>query len=447
MKMALSSWLTLWALAAIPAAAVAQVESHCVPAEYPAVLLPNSVTPQPPIESQEVSAPLFKPPAAAKSPSGFDGLPDATTLDAMCKEPRDAIRLAQAGKFKEAVEAGRPLLGQARETFRDYTWDYLANAVGWAAIQSGDLRAAVDAHTAAATRIDDPAVAEYHRVIMAALSQTQKSAAQLKDAAVFRDEIRKSLADHQQKSKQSATAAQKNRYGETALRHLRSAYHEFRVLAAADPETARQEPLAAVRKAGQAVVTQVVPPLLTEGQRMQKRLDEVASAGYSGHGVTAADHDKWNVDVAALWTKVREIKRYCRIHDYLVRLNLADSADSRQYFQQAHALLFAPSNAKLVWQQAGQARIINNVEHIDLRLRVPWQETPITPWGMPFSGQLATPPGMKPLEAKMKSMQSMTGKMQPMTGALDPMTGKLDPMTGKLDPMTGKMTPMTPFPK
>ncbi len=447
MRIALRLWLTLCTLAAVPGAAAAQVESHCVPAEFPAVLLPGPVTTPPPIESQEVSAPLVRAAAAARPQAGPDGQPDAATLDEMCKGPREAIRLAQASRFKEALDAGRPLLAQPREAFRDYTWDYLANAVGWSAVQTGDLRAAADAHGAAASRIDDPALADYHRAVMAALGQPQKSAAQLKDPAVFRDEIRKSLADHRQKNAQSASAALNNRYGETVLRHVRNAYRELRVLAAADPETARQEPLAAVRKAGQAVVTQVVPPLLTDGQRMQRRLDEVATAGYSGHGVTPADHDKWNGDVAALWHTVRQIKRYCRIHDYLVRMNLADAADSRQYYQQAHALLFVPSNAKLVWQQAGHARVVNGIEHIDLRLRVPYQETPITPWGVPFSGQLATPPGMKPLEPKMKPMQPMTGKMDPLAGKMDPMTGKPDPMTGQMDPMTGKMTPMAPFPK
>jgi hypothetical protein len=437
-RTALGFWVTSAAIGLLAGTAGAQIESHFLPPEMAPLMVPSYVSTRPPLESQEVSAPLLRPGAnAAKGTAapGADGQPDATSLNDMCKEPREAIRLAQAGKYKEAVEAGRPLLALPREKYRDYTWDYLANAVAWSAIQLGDPKTAAYAHTQAAIRIDDPAVNEYHRIVLEMFEQTKKPAADLKDYATYQGEVRKRLVDRQEVVKQIAASAQKDRFAETLVRHLRDAYEKLRVLVATDPETGRKEPLAAFRKAAQGLTTQAIAPAVNEAQRMQARLDEVASHGFGGHGIEKTDWPNWNAEVTNLWAKVRDIKRLCRIHDYLVRVNLADPGDSLKYCQQAHACLFVPKNTNLVWQITGQKRLINGMDQIDIRLRIPWQETRITPWGVPFSGQLAAPPGARPMDADMQPMQRMNGSMKPMDGGMQPMDDQPRPMTGPMKPM------------
>lgn len=422
----------------IAPAARGQIGSHGLP-QMPPALAPTWVMNRPALESQEVSAPpleRLKPP-----PAGADGRPDAVTLDDMCKEPREAIRLAESGKFKEAVETGRPLLSLSREKYRDYTWDYLANAVAWSAVQAGDLKMAAGAHSAAAGRIDDPAVAEYHRLVIAMLDQTKKSAAELKDYAAFRAEVRRGLADRQAALVALAAAAEKDRLGEPLVRHLRDAYEKLRVLVATDPEAAK-EPLAAFRKAAQALTGQIIPPAVAEAQRMHQRLDYVSNHGYHDQGLRQAEWPNYNGDVGLLWVKVQEIKRLCRLHDHLVRQNLADPGDAPKFFQQAHACLFTLSDGNQVWQKIGQMRVINQIVHMDVRPRVPWQETRITPWGIPFSGELASPPGMKPMDPMDGSMQRMDGKPGRMDGQMQRMDGKPQRMDGQPKRMNEPMKPM-----
>jgi hypothetical protein len=420
-------------------AARGQIGSHSLP-QMPPALAPTWVMNRPALESQEVSAPpleRLKPP-----PAGADGRPDAVTLDDICKEPREAIRLAESGKFKEAVEMGRPLLSLSREKYRDYTWDYLANAVAWSAVQTGDLKMAAGAHSAAAGRIDDPAVAEYHRLVIAMLDQTKKSPAELKDNAAFQAEVRKGLADRQAALVPLAAAAEKDRLGEPLVRHLRDAYEKLRVLVATDPETAGKEPLAAFRKAAQALTGQVIPPAVAEAQRMHQRLDHVSNHGYHDQGLRQAEWTNYNGDVGLLWVKVQEIKRLCRLHDHLVRQNLADPGDAAKFFQQAHACLFTLSDGNQVWQKIGQMRVINQIVHMDVRPRVPWQETRITPWGIPFSGELASPPGLKPMDPMDDSMQRMDGKPGRMDGQMQRMDGKPQRMDGQPKRMNEPMKPI-----
>ena len=431
----LSFWvISALAIGVMAGTAGAQIRSHLTP-QMPPALVPPWVTTRPALESQEVSAPLVRQGNAQKGAAAdADGRPDATTLDAMCKEPREAIRLAESGKFKEAVEAGRPLIALPRERFRDYTWDYLANAVAWAGIQSGDRQAAAAAHSAAITRIDDPALSEYHRIALAMLQETKKSTAELKDYATYQAEIRSGLKTRLESFNQSLAAAQKARFSDTVLRHLRDAYDKLRVLAATDPETARGAPLAAFRKAATGLTAQVIPPLINDLQRAKSRIGKVAMYGFANHGIETPDWPAWNGEVGALWSKILEIKRLCRIQDYLVRANLSEPCDCRDQFRQAHECLFDPNDNNFVWQKPGQMRVINTIAHLDMRFRVLWQETRITPWGVPFSGQLAAPNGMKPMEG-----------MEQMTGQMDPLTGQPQKMDGQPAKMDGQMQPMKPW--
>ena len=154
--------------------ALGQVESHCLPPQQPASLFPTWVLELPPVESQEVSAPLTHERAAANGKA-----PKAKSLDDTPVECRTVVRLAQDGKYREADEVGSPLLKLPGRQYDDYAWDYVANAVAWARVQNGNLKGAAEAHLAAAARITDKSVIQYHRAAAKALSGTSKTPAQM----------------------------------------------------------------------------------------------------------------------------------------------------------------------------------------------------------------------------------------------------------------------------
>jgi hypothetical protein len=406
-------------LACLAGPAMAQIESHCLPPEMPATLLPNSVLVPPPFESQDLSAPLARPSAKPQS-AGADGSPDATSLANMCKEPREIIGLAEAGKFKEAAQAGELALNQAREKYRDYTWDYLGNAVAWSFIQLGDLKKATQVHLLAAARIDDQAVADYHRAAAKMLGQTKKSAGEMKQYATYQAELRAGLADRIEAFKQNVAAAQKAVNAEAQFNNLRDAYAKLRVFAATDADLGKREASDAFHKAARGLIANVIPAQLEEARQIGKRLHESLR-----QGIYPYEYDDWNSSVNALWAKVAYVKRLCRIYDYLVRMKLADaSGDPARFGREVHGLLFVPDKPKLVWQEFGQGRIFNNVTQVDIRVMVPWQQTKISPWGVPAAAQAAVQPGWQPVDGQMKPM---TGQMKPMTGQMKPMTGQMKP--------------------
>jgi hypothetical protein len=387
MKHALRLGMLLSITAALAPLAAAQIDSHCVPPELPTLLFPVWVTQLLTVESQEISAPLLtaasqshKP--AAKAPGGQDR-PDATTLAEMCREPREAIGLAEAGKFKEAAKAGDKILESPRERFRDFTWDYLANATAWSFIQCGDLVGAMRAHTYAANLIDDPAVSEYHTRIARMLNRPGLVAGPLKDYAAYKAEVQKVLDERVEDFRKTALPDKKIPLEEVRLGRLRDAYTKLRVLAAFDTAAAKQEIQATYAPAANGLVNDVLPPRLAEGGK-------ISGALMARTKTFINDFAEWNSTVALLQMKVREIKRLCRLHDYLVRMNLAKAGGADRMFGEAHQLLFA-QEPDHVWQALGRTRFANNIKQVDIRLSVPYQETLITPMGVPFAGQIATP--------------------------------------------------------
>ena len=129
-------------------AAWGQVESHYLPAEWPRKLLPPYVSGQPKVDIEQLSAPLFHEMTEARTirvetrqvddilktedEAATDrGIPDATTLADMCRTPKKVVEQALRGEHEAAARAGRALLEKPKDTYGDFTWDYVASAVAW----------------------------------------------------------------------------------------------------------------------------------------------------------------------------------------------------------------------------------------------------------------------------------------------------------------------------
>jgi hypothetical protein len=367
-----------------------------------------------------------------------------TRLAEIAQEPREAVQLAEAGKFREAAAAGTAILRLPREQFRDFTWDYLGNATAWAYVQMENLPAAADTHLAAGQRIDDPALAEYHKIATGVLGRDGASADAVKTYAAYQAELRKALQGRLEKFKRDAAAGRKIENADVRLRHIRESYSGLRVLAATDPDTGKQEQ-ATFRQGAKGLAIDVIPAQLKEGRRIQKRLVDMSVL------LKHKQNAEWNATVRSLWGKVQYIKCLCRIYDHMARKNLAESANTTEMFAEAHRLLFTPDNGRLVWQEVGLVRVFNGVGQEDIRLKVPYQESTITPWGVKPSGQQGTPGAawkpagsMTPIDGK---MTPMNGTMKPMDGGMTPMDGGMTPMDSGMTPMDGKMTPMKPVKK
>ncbi|MCX5676662.1 MAG: hypothetical protein NTX87_16830 [Planctomycetota bacterium] len=422
MKYALRFGLVLGALAVPAAAVMAQIESHCLPPEMPGVLFPTWVTALPPFESQELSPPLVKGPARAiKAPDGADGRPDATNVAEMIKEPREAIRLAESAQYKEAAKTGEQLLNRARELYRDYTWDYLGNATAWSFIQTGDSKGAAQAHLLAAARIDDEAVGDYHRAVARMLTQTKKSAEEMKDASTYREELRKALADPLDSLRHSAAAAKKTPHPATFLKYIQDAYAKLRLLTAADPDLAKSDAQGTFREGAQGLVVSVLPAQMADARKRQTDLHATAASAIHSQEV-----DEWNRDVQALWSKVQVLKRLCRMGNYLERMGLASTGgEASRFFSEAHSLLFVPDKGGMVWQEMGRQKMYEGVAHVDIRQSVPWQETYLSPLGVKSAGPTQDP----------------DHRFKPVDGQMKPMDGKMTPMTEKMKPMGPAMAP------
>ncbi|MCX5685615.1 MAG: hypothetical protein NT049_18310, partial [Planctomycetota bacterium] len=162
-------------------------------------------------------------------------------------------------------------------------------------------------------------------------------------------------------------------------------------------------------------VNDILPVQLAEGTNIQKALSERMKTF-----ISQREFNDWNGVVATLHLKVRTIKRLCRMHDYLVRMDLAKSGGANRFFGEAHRLLFCISDAGKVWQEVGHEIVVDGVTHLDIRVRVPYTETIITPMGVPFAGKFTTPDNVwKPVDDKMNKMDGqMHGGMTPMTNPL-----------------------------
>ncbi len=420
----------------------AQIESRCLTPEMPKTLLPTWVTQLPKVESQEVSAPL----ASEKADSQNASANAVKDLASMPKEVRAAIELAQSGKYREAAMGGDALLRLPSHQYGDFTWDYLANATAWSHIQTGSLKGAENAHSAAVTRVADAAVCQYHRLAAAMLAETEKSANQLKDYATYREEVTKRLATRLEDYKRKINAGKQNPSSTVRERCLNDAYDHLRVMVAADPDTANERYRPSFREAADGLVKVVAPALLAEARRAR---DSLADTG--AKLLPERQSRTWNSKVKTLWNKVQRVKRICRMHDYLVRAKLANSGDADRIFREAHRLLFAPDDPGLVWQQLGHTITLNGAAHKDLRCKVPYQETEIAPIGMTASRRQARPTignktvkrtgKWRKIDGKMegKMLKGQFGKMEDkmLKGQFGKMDGTMQ--KGQFGTMEGKM--------
>lgn len=360
----------------------AQIESHALPRQWPVLLLPPAVV-EPPknVGTNELSVPLATEapadkPAAGSPPPAANGDPKATSLDAMMAEPKNVVALAQAGKWTEAITAGRPLLDKPKETYADFTWDYLANAVAWALIQS-DLHAeAVKVHQQAARQVTDADLNKYHLQAARVISETLAGKARLtkdgpalqadglKDPATLRALLQAAAAEELTQFRKHVELISKASTPDARVTNVKLAYARLRTMKAMDPALADETP-ALLRAAADTLVTDAASKGFEAASAQHRKVAGLITVETRRDELMA----KWNPQVLALWSMVGETKRLCRIHDYLKRLGLAGEADSAAAFKSVHQQLFADGQPQNVYRPMGGR--VQFYERGDVRLSGP----------------------------------------------------------------------------
>jgi len=370
--------LAAGAILAATSGASGQVESHMLGPKMPESLLPVWVVRVPPFHSQE-TLPVPPEDAPVKAPGSSLG-----SVESLPAPARQVVRQTQRGEYVPATKAAWALLRDQTLRYDDFTWDYVANAAGWAFIQSGNLNEAGQVHGAAALRIRDSAVAQFHRLAGDMLKTTTKSAKQVRDPSVFQAELRKHLAPHYEQFKKHIDLSQRPTSVKGRLTYLGQAYRQLRIIAAADADLGRELVRKAYRPAADGLINDLVPALMQKAEAKQKAL---SIASHKKTGVPGG-FSAWNHMVRSLWNAVTEVKQVCRIHAHLAALGLATDGRAIASFRKAHELLFATDKKDQVWQPAGLSRVINDVRQRDCRLRVPWRETLVAPFGVQVAGKV-----------------------------------------------------------
>jgi hypothetical protein len=387
----LATALVLASLAAWAAPAAGQVESRCPTGNLPKAIFPGWVEAMPIMESQQTAPPLA-PPDDKAAP----GVKQVSYVTQMDEKPRGVVEAVHAGRFKEAAEAGEGLLRLPNGVYDDYTWDYLGSATAWAYLQQNDVKGAVRSHYAAATRVGDGALALYHRLVANTIAPMEGSAEQAKDAARVQAEVSRNVQDRVASFKRIVAQARKGGTLPARIRYIETAYAELHVLQVTDPPAAESLKGEFI-EAADVLSNTVIPSLLEDARGARQKLVD----GWADF-LPERQWGEWNRAVVTLWNRIQHVKRVCRMHNYLVKLGLASNGDQTdRMFREAHELFFVPGQAQLVWQPLGHTGIFNGIEQKDIRRRVPWQETPIAPWGQ------ASPNGLS--SAGWKMMGNMTG--------------------------------------
>jgi len=379
------------ALLAAAASASGQIESHYLPHAWPKRLLTREVSDLPNPGTTQLSAPLWSepadPPAPATTQAGTEkdpGKPEATTLSDMCAAPKAVIQQTYKQQYESAAEAGAALLERSKGTYRDFTWDYLGSATAWSLIQLGRYDAAADAHRAAASRIDDADVRQFHlRVVGIILSALKPEAERdadapkpddLKNPDTLRALLRKGIADDVKQIRRSIDIMKTAKSVEPRIGNVEAAYARLRLAMVVDPQTA-EGLLGDYKAAVDTLVTDAAARVVERTEEHHRKLARIAT----GTTFRKQDIKPWNSAVMTLWEHVREAKRLCRIHNYLGRLNLAGTADAAGMFNRAHDCLFAAGRGGDVYKVMG-ARVpyhsggSDKVGGTDMRRRAPFSE-------------------------------------------------------------------------
>lgn len=370
-------WTSLLALAFGAAGLQGQVQSHWLPNAWPWDLLPRYVSEPPAAWNQQMAAPLWYEQQAGQAAtkvatdtlnevlsgdtnsSTKQGRADATTLGDMLAAQREVVQLAQAAKWAEAAESGRKLMDKPKETCGDYTWDFLASAVAWSLIQTGNYQAAAEVHRAAVAAIVDADLKQFHRRTAGAIGEVLKGGdknapqpkpEELKDAARLQGILRKGLAEE---ARQTMVSIEKVKTGKTVdirLSNLLVAYKSLRTIQAVDP-VVTQRLIGDFKAAADSLVTDSAAVVLKQAAAQHEKLQVLERTPMRASAV-----NQWNDEVRKLWASLAEVKRLCRIHSYLERLGLAGAADRDTPFKAAHELLYAPPQERRVEPAPGQVR-------------------------------------------------------------------------------------------
>ena len=355
-------------VAASPAAVCAQVESHMLGPEMPLHPTPGWVLVPPPFWSRQLT-PVR--PEGAPAPTQASRNPLTMPDDA-----RKAIRLAQEKQWADAAKVGLAVLKRPGTEVNAYSREYVANATAWALIELGNRERARQVHAAVAQQTTDPAVARYHRLAAGMLKTTRKRTEELRDPAVYLAEFRKQLGPHYKEFAKYGKMAGQSESLEGQLGQLSRAYGQLRFIYAADAELGRQLLQEQYRPTVDGLLETLVPDALKQASQIREALNRAYK-----QVMEAASFPDWNRTLRQLWAKVRLVKQICRIHDHLATTGLATPGQAKGPFEEAHRLLFCQGAGSLVWQPVGYVRIVNGIAQIDVRRRVAWQETTITPLG------------------------------------------------------------------
>jgi len=355
-------------LAASPAGVWAQVESHMLGPEMPLHPMPGWVLAPPPFWSRQLA------------PVRPEGIPAPTQASrnplTMPDDARRAIRLAQAKQWADAAKVGLAVLKRPATDVNAYSREYVANATAWALIQLGNRERARQVHVAVAQQMADPAVARYHRLAAGMLKTSRKRTEDLRNVTVYLAELRKQLGPHYKEFAKYGKMAGQSETLEGQLGQLSRAYGQLRFIYAADAELGRKLLKEKYRPAVDGLLETLVPHALKQAREIRDTLNRAYK-----QVMEASSFPEWNDTVRQLWAKVRLVKQICRIHYHLATTGLATPGRARGPFEEAHRLLFCQGAGGLVWQPVGYARIVNGIAQIDIRRRVAWQETTITPHG------------------------------------------------------------------
>ncbi len=363
--------------------ALGQIESHIPPKELGPGMVPRACYDPPLYFSREIDVPLAH--ETAEKPYfdekdrlvwGDEGDPDATDLNRMCKLPRTVVQLAQTSKWDQAIAAAPEVMKRPKERCLDYTWDYFGNALAWSHVQKMQFQKAADVHAQVAVRIDDPAVSAYHRLCAKLLARPPKEPSDLKDWSTFKEELIKLMKPDLDKFSQRCRIVRTAGMGlrtDARLGHLQFAYNVLRTAWAVDEDL------------GRSLKTQFRPAADTIGKVAAESLQDIRELTRMLLAVEAKFEKRpfnrnfgpmWNKALHAVWGRVAQTKRLCRIHAHLAKAGLASPGMADSTFRSAHGMLFAPESPGTVYQELGGG-VPGAIK--DMRCRAPYEQTKIQP--------------------------------------------------------------------
>lgn len=376
------------AILCVAGGSLGQIESHLPPDDMPEEMLPPWVENLPPYETHELRPPLREEVEARKEAmtDAFRGTAPAgprlrrtarpaETLTEMQQKPRAVIRLAEAGRWKEAAEAAEKLFDERpAPPYGDFTWDYVANAAALAHIHLGRPEAAIDVHKSVQKRLQDPALRAFHRLEAEWLAKSEAAAAKLKQPGALASARRRAMDEELRAFEELADEVREAKTPAEAVDRLEAAYAKLRFVVTVQPSMRAELVRNHFRPAANSLVTDMFRRLETKANYIHKYLEE-ASKGI----IRQRQWPAWNRKVTSLYLLVAEMKRCCRTQNYLGRVGLADSGRAEPRFHKANRLLFVQDQPGQVWQPLGRKRRFDTFTGRDVRMHVPYSETPVRP--------------------------------------------------------------------